>query len=158
MFKKNKMQYHLTDIGFGKLVGFDVLKSGWLQPIIWILAKNQSYANPKQAEAYKKRAPNHLEIRLEWNGEHLKANEVTLLQESYYDGDHDYFSTNDLKKHKKYRRLRKFYISEEHEIQKGVKIHWQYNSLSLYFRKVYCATILAQSYPALPSKNPSLKK
>jgi hypothetical protein len=119
VFRKDKTQYHLTDVGFGELVGFDVLKSGRLQPLIWVFPKNAS------------NAIQNAEIRLEWDGEHLKANEVTLLQQVNPLGFYINFSTNDIKKHKKYKRLRKLCINEEHEIQKGVKIHWKHNSFSL---------------------------
>jgi hypothetical protein len=83
VFRKNKTQYDLTDVGFGALVGFDVLKSGRLQPLIW--------ASPKKAPINIQNA----EIRLEWNGEHLKANEVTLLQQDNPSGFDTNIYTND---------------------------------------------------------------
>lgn len=131
VFKKQKSSYQLTDIGFGKLVAFDFDKNNRIQPIIFGESKDYNYPNYIE----KNGSPNHLEIRMAWNGEHLQANEIISAEFPEKDMFEQIFSINEMKKRELYTPIRQAYIGQADDILNNVKIHWRFRSWSLKYKQ-----------------------
>lgn len=122
VFKKEKAKYKLTDVGFGKISALDFDKQGRVQPLVCVYPKE---GNPFDI----------LEVRLAWDGKHLIENQITGGTYNDSEGEDHTFSSAELKKEGRYEPLANEYIHGKADILRGVKIHWRYNSYSLYQKK-----------------------
>lgn len=131
VFKKQNDSYQLTDVGFGKLVAFDCDKNNRLQPIIF--GESQNYSYPDYEE--KSTKPNYLEMRLNWNGEHLETSDIISIQLPERDKIEQILSNQEVKNQNLYKSIKDTYINHPDDILENIKIHWRFRSWSLKYRK-----------------------
>ncbi len=134
VFKREKVAYQLTDIGFGKIVAFDFDKYNRMHPIVYGETENAKRV------AYDEMKPQTVvfaEVRLSWDGTHLKANEVVGAEFIGPNNsvENTILSISEMKKRKLYNSVKRRYAKKRDDILRGVKIHWRYRSYTLMKRK-----------------------